>query len=569
MNEPSRQAKQKAIDGILFGDSHQQMNQPGINRERIRGMHGGPSSPQVAQQPPTARRMAPRHAQPEQPQNFYQQQALPPKEPLINIDMSDMDDLPAGKGNHKKRRKEGNIFKRSWRSLKDIKNWSLRKKIWMGILAVVVILLLLAGFLFLKGYLSAKKVFKGGGSAVSLQEEVKPDLLKGEGDGRINILLLGIGGEGHEAPDLTDTIMVASIDPVNHKTALLSVPRDLWVTVPGKGSMKINAVYETGKYAYLGKQSSSNKDQKAIEAGYQAADKMLETVLGVPIHYHALLNFQAFQQAVDSVGGIDVDVPERLYDPTMAWQNNRNPVIAEKGVQHFNGNKALMYVRSRYTTSDFARSQRQRAVIVALQQKVLTLGTFSNPQKISQLIDAFGDNVATDFSLTDLSRMYQITKGINPDSIQSVGLTDPPNDYVTTGMVGNQSVVIPKAGQGNYSAIQNYVRNTLRDGYLAKENANVMVLNGTSEPGLATAKADVLKSYGYNVGVVGDAPTQNYSKTVIVDRTNGKKPYTAQYLKKRFGVNQVTKKLPDSTIQTQNADFVIILGEDETTNSQN
>ncbi len=569
MNEPSRQAKQKAIDGILFGDRHQQMNQPGINRERIRSVHSAARRPGHATQSVQPVQPVQHQTGTTQQPHAYQQQALPPTEPLINIDMSDMDDVPSRKGKKKKAKKNGNIFKRSWRSLKNIKNWSLRKKIWMGILAVVIILLLVGGFLFLKGYLSAKKVFKGGGSAVSLQEEVKPDLLKGEGDGRINILLLGIGGEGHEAPDLTDTIMVASIDPVNHKTALLSVPRDLWVTVPGKGSMKINAVYETGKYAYLGRQSSSNKDRKALEAGYQAADKMLETVLGVPIHYHALLNFQAFQQAVDSVGGIDVDVPERLYDPTMAWQNNRNPVIAEKGVQHFNGTKALMYVRSRYTTSDFARSQRQRAVIVALQQKVLTLGTFSNPQKISQLIDAFGDNVATDFSLSDLTRMYQITKGINPDSIQSVGLTDPPNSYVTTGMIGNQSVVIPKAGLGNYSAIQNYVRNTLRDGYLAKENANVMVLNGTSQPGLATTKADVLKSYGYNVGVVGDAPTQNYSKTIIVDQTNGKKPYTAQYLKKRFGVDQVAKKLPDSTIQTQNADFVIILGEDETTNSQN
>ena len=568
MNEPSRHAKQKAIDGILFGGRHQQMNQSGVSRERIRGVHGGavrqPSASQHSPAQPVQQQV-----RPAQQPSFYRQQTLPPKEPLINIDMSDMDDLPPGKGKKKKRKKQGNIFKRSWRSLKDIKNWSLRKKIWMGILALVIIIFLIGGFLFLKGFLSAKKVFKGGGSAVSLQEKVAPSLLKGEGDGRINILLLGIGGEGHEAPDLTDTIMVASIDPVNHKTSLLSVPRDLWVAVPGKGSMKINAVYETGKYAYVGKQNATNKDQKAIEAGYQAADKMLETVLGVPIHYHVLLNFQAFQQAVDSVGGIDVDVPERLYDPTMAWQNNHNPVLAEKGAQHFNGTKALMYVRSRYTTSDFARSQRQRAVIIALQQKVLTLGTFSNPQKVSQLIDAFGDNVATDFSLSDLTRMYQITKGISPDSIQSVGLTDPPNDYVTTGMIGNQSVVIPKAGLGDYSAIQNYVRNTLRDGYLANENANVMVLNGTSEPGLATTKADVLKSYGYNVGVVGDAPTHSYPKTIIVDRTNGKKPYTAQYLKKRFGVDQVTKKLPDSTIQTQNADFVIILGEDETSNSQN
>ncbi len=557
MKEPSRPAKQKAIDGILFGTDRARSMQPTVDRSRFRSTH--PVLEQPMHQKPHA---------PVQPPTPQYDRPTPPPTPLLSVDMSDLDDeIPAkGRKGHRKNKKEGNFFKRIWHSMKQ---WSWRKRLLVGFLTLLIIGVLVGGFLFAKGYFSAKKVFKGGGSAVSLQKEVAPSLLKGEGDGRINILLLGIGGEGHEAPDLTDTIMVASIDPVNHKTSLLSIPRDLWVNVPGKGSMKLNAVYETGKYAYLGKQSSSNKDQKAVAAGYQAADKMLETVLGVPIHYHVLLNFQAFQQAVDSLGGIDVDVPERLYDPTMAWQNNRNPVIAEKGVQHFDGRKALMYVRSRYTTSDFARSQRQRAVIVALQQKVFTLGTFSNPQKISQLIDAFGDNVATDMSLTDVSRLYQITKGITPASIQSVGLTDPPNSYVTTGMIGNQSVVMPRAGLNNYADIQNYIRNTLKDGYLAKENANVMVLNGTSTAGLATEKANVLKSYGYNVGVVGDAPTQTYAKTVIVDRTNGKKPYTAQYLKKRFNVDKTTTKLPDTAIQTQNADFVIILGEDETTNSQN
>jgi hypothetical protein len=113
------------------------------------------------------------------------------------------------------------------------------------------------GLLFAQGVFSAQKVFKGGAQAAALQAQVNPNMLKGEGSGRVNILLLGVGGLGHEAPDLTDTIMVASIDPVNKKADLLSVPRDLYVKIPGsRSSGKINSAYETGKYAYLHKMDS-------------------------------------------------------------------------------------------------------------------------------------------------------------------------------------------------------------------------------------------------------------------------------------------------------------------------
>lgn len=549
MNEQPH-SKQKAIDGILHGgDGAMRHTQRPLQRRRFRTMTDIGVSEATPQRQP-AQRAEPKQA---------------PVSPLQSLSLDDVPSAPRGpRGRVKKQR--GAFFRRKWQA---IKGWSRRKKIVACIVTILIVIGLIFGALFLKGILSAKKVFKGGGSAVSLQNNVTPNLLKGEGDGRINILVLGVGGIGHEAPDLTDTIMIASIDPVSRKTTLLSIPRDLWVTVPGHGSMKLNAVYETGKYQYLGKQDASNNDQKAVEAGFAMIDKTLEDVIGIPIHYHTLVNFKAFQQAVDTVGGISFNVPERLYDPTMAWQNNGNPVLAEAGQQNFDGRKALMYVRSRYTTSDFARSQRQRAVIVALQQKIFSLGTFSDPLKLSQLMDAFGNNVVSDLSIGDLGRLYTLTKDIDPNTIASVGLTDPPNNYVTTGMVGNQSVVLPRAGLGKYEEIRSYVRNTLKDGYLAKENARVMVLNGTDVAGAATTAGDVLKSYGYNVTSVADAPTKNYEKTVIVDVTNGKKPYTAQYLKKRYGVQKTTTKVPDSAIQTQNVDFVVILGADETSNSQN
>jgi LCP family protein required for cell wall assembly len=433
---------------------------------------------------------------------------------------------------------------------------------WAFKTTVVALALLIGsgGLLFAQGIFSAQRVFKGGAQAAALQAQVNPNMLKGEGSGRVNILLLGVGGIGHEAPDLTDTIMVASIDPVNKKADLLSVPRDLYVKVPGsRGSGKINSAYEVGKYAYLHKMDSSNANTAAVMAGFKTADQAVENVLGIDIHYNLLVNFHSFQQGVDSVGGVTINVPERLYDPTMAWENNRNPVLADVGPQNFDGKHALIYARSRETTSDFARSQRQRALILALKQKVVTLGTLSNPVKISKLMNTFGSNVVTDLSMNDANRVYSLTKNITDNKVGSIGLADNTAKLVTTGRVGNQSVVIPTAGQDNYDAIQAYVRKALPDGYIVKEHAKIAVLNGTSIEGLGTERADALKAYGYNVTTVQNAPTKTYNRTVLVHTSKVKKAYTQHYLERRFGVKS-TSVLPDSTIQKGSADFILIIG---------
>lgn len=584
--EPSRsKAQQKAIDGILYGqDKPARARLPQLERRRYRGVKQAPATQPVRPAATQPRKAMPVQGQPVSPRAHTQASPAMRQgthtlhdEHFRDLDMQlDQAGEPREKLSRKQKRlakKQGPKlawYKRPWAAIKDIKNWSWKKRIVVGVIALIIILGLIAGGLFLKGYFGAKKVFKGGGSAVALEnKEVAPEMLKGEGSGRINILLLGNGGEGHEAPDLTDTIVVASIDPVSKKAALLSIPRDLWVTIPGKGSMKINAAYSTGKYGYLGQQSASNENTEAVKAGFEAADKAVEQTMGIPIHYNLLVNFKAFQQAIDTVGGITVNVPERLSDPTMAWQNGGNPIFAEAGEQTFDGREALFYVRSRYTTSDFSRSQRQRLVMLALQQKIFSLGTASDPRKLSQLIDAFGSNMVTDLSLTNVSRLYDLTKGITPEQVQSVGLADPPNSFVTTGMINNQSIVRPRAGLTDFSEIQKFVRTTLRDGYLAKEDAPVLVLNGTNTPGLGTQQADVLASYGYKVLPAGDAPTKNYTNTTIIDLTHGKKPYTANYLKNRYNVSKIQTKLPDSTIPSQNAEFVIILGQDASTNSQN
>jgi LCP family protein required for cell wall assembly len=443
----------------------------------------------------------------------------------------------------------------------------LRRGASRGLAVALVLLITMGGLLFSQSYLKLHKVFKGGtGTAAALKDNVNPDLLKGEGRGRVNVLLLGRGGGNHDGPDLTDTMMLASVDPVNHTSTLLSLPRDLWVNVPNQGVMKLNAAWETGEFKYLGKVTPGSTNPHAISAGFSMVDQTVQSVLGVNIDYNVLVDFQAFQQGVDTVGGINVNVPTDLVDPTMAWENNGNSTLATAGAQTFSGKQALMYVRSRETSSDFARAQRQRSVLLALKSKVETLGTLSNPFKLSGLFNTFGDNVQTDLSLGNANRLYSIMKNVSGANITSIDLNDNSTpgatQYVADGSINGQSIVLPKAGLFQYADIQQFVRTQLKDPYIMKENAKIFVLNGTLIAGLATNKTNELKSYGYNVAKVANTPNPGWTQTTLVDLTHGKDKYTKHYLEQRLNVTAASS-LSDTTIPTNGADFVIIIGSDE------
>lgn len=445
------------------------------------------------------------------------------------------------------------------------------KVIKRGALVTVAVVVLGGGYLGIKAYLKSRKILAGGGGAAALQENVDPTQLKGEGDGRVNILMLGRGGTGHTAPDLTDTILIASIDPVHKEAALLSIPRDLYVKTPSSGSMKINAVYATAKNKVLSGKKIDDQKKKAEEAGLEAVESMMESVTGIPIHYRAMVDFSGFKQAIDAVGGVDINVPNELalYE-VMSIDGKKYTLNVKAGQQHFDGFRALAYARSRYTSprGDFDRAERQRLMLVALKTKVFSLGTLSNPIKVNELLDALGDHVQTNFSQDEIMRLYDIGKNIDSGKVQSIGLADPPNNYLVTSNVNGQSVVIPRAGINNYKEMQGFIRNTLRDGFLRQENASIAVYNGTSTTGLAARTADDLKSYGYNITTVADAPTKGNKETILVDLRKGAKKYTKHYLEQRLKTTAVSK-LPDGSIDPGTADFVIILGTNEVARLQN
>ncbi len=480
------------------------------------------------------------------------------------------------KSDSKKPKKDKKSFLSRFRRNKDKtkakkpKSWKLK----VGAAFATVLILIGCG-LALRAFLISRNIFKGGGNSALLHnQDVDPSQLRGEGDGRINILILGKGGpEQQSGPDLTDTIIVASIDPIAKEAALLSIPRDFWVEQPSGYKSKINQVYADAKSSKLDSYSYADRDsneaaEKAEKAGINAIQDVVSETMGIPLHYYGMIDFVGFRKAIDTVGGIDINVSEDMAVSESMWLTNvgRYYLDVDEGWEHFDGVRGLAFSRSRKTSAkgDFARSERQRAVILGLKDKVLSTGTLANPVKLNQLMSDFSGQLSTDFSVNEMLRLYDIGKEISGDKVVSVGL----DEFVVGDMLNGLSVQVPKAGTFDYSEIQNYVRNVMRDAFLKKEDAKVMILNGTNTPGLATKKSDELKSFGYNVSSVGDAPTSTYQNTVLIDLRSGINKYTLNYLEKRLGVKAVSA-MPDNSIDVSDADFVIILGSNETSSSQN
>lgn len=437
-----------------------------------------------------------------------------------------------------------------------------RKYLKRTMLVLVAIIIASAAFFGYKFYKTSKHFLAGGGQAPAVCDgDVPVNSLNTEGDSRVNVLLLGIGGEGHDAPDLTDTIMVASLDPVNDKLDLLSIPRDLFVKIPGVGSRKINEAY------YWGKSNSSSKDSLQQQRdGIKLADQVVTNVLGIKIHYNAIIDFKAFQDAVNALGGVDANVPKELTAYENFWVEGTSKhylLDVKTGQTHFDGTKALYFARERHNDSDFVRGQRQRLMLAAIKDKALSVGTLSNPVKVSNLMNSLGNNVYTDFDTGSIRCLSTQISQVPSSSINSLDLVTEPHDLLTNSALSG-STVSPKAGTYAYGAIQDYVHLALRDSFIARENSSIAVYNATTTAGLATGQATLLKSYGYNVTTVDNVANQNNpANTVIVDLSGGTDKYTRHYLENRFKLN-VVSNLPSSygISPPQGTKFVIILGKD-------
>lgn len=414
---------------------------------------------------------------------------------------------------------------------------------------VVMVSFVLAGLAMLsvKMVLASQKIMtKSNEGAPAFKGEIDPTRLKGEGDGRINILLLGVGGANHTAGALTDTIMVASIDPVHKDVAMLSIPRDLYVKIPGYGQAKINAA---GTYG-----------------GAELSKQVVSKLLDLPIHYYVQADFDAFKQAVNTVGGVEVAPETALYDPEYPCDNGRSycKFNLKAGPQKLDGATALKYVRCRHGAceGDFGRAARQQEVLLALRQKVVDAQTLTNPLKIGALVDNAGEHVRTDFNLKELTKLAELLKDAKTDNIVTKVLTNDTDGLLVNGsnqFPGAGSILLPRAGAFDYSEIQELVHTIFVDGYLKKEAPKIEITNGTNTYGLGAKLSKQLSAYSYKVVAVGSA-SELVAKTQIIDYSEGSKPYTVRYLQQRFKA-QVIKGDPAQK-PTSGAEVVIMVGKD-------
>jgi LCP family protein required for cell wall assembly len=446
-------------------------------------------------------------------------------------------------------------------------------KIILGIAALA--LLGGIGFFGYKFYVASGGIFRGGGQSALGLAGIDTTKLQHEGDGRINVLLVGDSEDdpNHPGADLTDSIMVASLDLLNKSAALVSIPRDLWVRLPNCSmftAQKLNAAYECGEHDHF-------KQSGLPAGGIGLLQKTVQQVTGLAINYYAKVDYTAFRDAVNAVGGIDITIdssdPRGIYDPNFDW-NCRYKCFEVKypnGPVHLNGAQALFLARSRNDAGgyglprgDFDRTEYQRKILIALKAKLTSAQTLGNPVTINNLIDSVGNNVSTSFSRADMLQLYSLLRAMPVGSVQSLDLAAA--EVVTAGQIGDVSAVVPTAGLYEYGDLQAYLRTSLPDPYITKEAPTIAVYNATATPGVAAAQADLLRSYGYTLATTGNAPAS--ATTKLYDTTHGAKPITARYLANRYKASPSTGTLPkgaDGTYiagdgKSRTADFVVIIG---------
>jgi LCP family protein required for cell wall assembly len=329
------------------------------------------------------------------------------------------------------------------------KRMTRRKGCFAGCLVTLVIFLVLFGFAF-----AIVQRLIGFGKTISTQDPISTQTnFMGTSD-RVNLLIMGYGGTGHDGALLTDSMLVMSLLPQSHHTSLISVPRDLRVQVPaGSGNFgKINAVYE---YA-----SNFGKDPKA---GGDAAATKISLVTGLDIKYWMTINFTGFSAFIDAIGGVDVNVPDSF---TSNYPANDDPAINAswikvsftKGLHHFNGQEAIQYARARYVLdnlaegTDFARSQRQQLIMKAALSKLRQISTWPS---FYNALTALEHTIYTNLSLADLGE-FALKMDLNDPKAAHIGLS---TSNVLMGAGDGSSDLLPI--NNDWQQIISYVKSNL------------------------------------------------------------------------------------------------------------
>lgn len=291
---------------------------------------------------------------------------------------------------------------------------------------------------------ASQKLF-GDGNVMTL---LRGGDLPTDSNGRVNILIAGYSADdpGHSGANLTDSIILLSMDPATKTGYMLSIPRDLYVNIPGYGYSKINAAYEDG--------------------GMSLLERVVSQDFGVQISNYALIDYSAVRGIVDALGGITVKInsPDgQLYDPSKDYTTGGPLVDLANGTHTLNGEQALDFTRARgdnpdsigFEASDFQRTADQRQVFSAIKAR-LNWKLVLNPRKNNQILSATADNVKTDVTASEARPLLSLFNSIPDSKLQSLNLEKLDGRNYLTSYISYYSgdALIPAAGIDDYSQIQ-------------------------------------------------------------------------------------------------------------------
>src|SRR6202521_1301946 len=391
---------------------------------------------------------------------------------------------------------------------------------------------------------------------------------------QVNILLLGMGGYENDAPYLTDSIMAVTIDPNSNRVMLASIPRDLTIPMNLQNPpsriwyQKVNAAYEV---PYTNIICCVASQYTGRTGGGYAAEHEIGKVTGLTFDRYIAVDFVAFRDMVNALGGVDVCLSTNLDDYSYPdYANGYMPIHFKAGCQHLNGEQALEIARSRHAeqpqqASDFGRAKRQQDIMQAIKKKATTVNGFA---KAPQLLDALQKNINTDMSLSDMKAIYDWGKNLPDASIVRVALTAnsgaaPGNllDYGNCGLGPYVSQLC--ADDPSFNMIHKYLASVLIDPKTLGEKAPVQIVNGANNfPGLDSRVTTMLDPTGLQLAdpVAHHASAQ----TLILDYSGGKFPLTAKWLQAYFGgtIVAATPSNPAPSAGQQTYGLVVVVGHD-------
>ncbi len=432
----------------------------------------------------------------------------------------------------------------------------------LGILLIYVLLTGVAGFaVFVKVRQGVSVADILPEFTIQQTEQESPNVSHVEGEtlpvwtdtDRITVLIMGIDERAQETDYWrTDTMILATLDPVTMKGGVLSIPRDLWVHIPGYTEERINTAHFLGDaYQHPG-------------GGPALAVETVEYNLGVDIDYYVRFNFQAFIELVDRIGGIDIDVPETIHDtqyPTPDYGYETFHVDA--GPHHFYGEEALKYARTRHTNGgDFDRARRQQQVIKAIFKRVTEANML--PQLAAQapeMLQILEKSIKIDpkLRLDEIIALANLARRVNLDEDVTFRVIDESCTLFKT-TPDQMQILIPLRDEMRRVRDEVFGLQTTNGDIetLAKETATISVLNGTQTVGLASTTSQFLEANGLPVAAYDNADRQDYDTSLVI--LNRDKPMTAEHLLSLL-------KLPQSAVvhgnnPTAAYDIVIILGAD-------